>query len=486
MRNSMKNLTGSQIETENGNKYTLGKQLGAGGQGVVYEDTSGEYAIKFYMPSYCDAIDNDIVERLRFIKDIKMPKNFVQILDIITSPYVGYVMKKVEKEYRPLNSYLVPSHKISFSEWYNSRNGFLERLFVGYVIAKAFGDLEKNNLAYCDISGNNILVKIAKNAAVKMIDIDNIYTGVGSCSVLGTPRFIAPEVVSGKSNPDILSDNYSLAVVLFELLRIGHPYISDNILDGSAEGEENALRGNADYVTSENSKYMLPEDIVFTKKLRDLFKRCFVDGKNNRINRPSAFEFERALLEASNKLIRCEACGAWHYPRKIGKSFAPCPWCDAPSKPKAILNFYDVLYAGENYKTAQIKGKIISKKLIETYIIKNGSKEKPRANKIKNLYVKKVDNIGLSPDATEDFLYVVSYHDKGCFARNEFSKEGILVKKYSSGNFFKLSKNKPILLENKDELYFEEEGKGVIVECGGQKYSFIRMARFVEVKDEDI
>ena len=154
----MQNLTGETIITADGKKYKLGKLAGYGAQGVVYEDASGKKMIKLYYPSGSDIIEEDIIERLRFIRDVKMPKNFVVIEDIVDKPYIGYVMDKVE-DHKPLNTYLIPDKNMSFSEWYNQGFGLRERIFIGYIIAKAFGELERSNLSYCDISGNNILVQ---------------------------------------------------------------------------------------------------------------------------------------------------------------------------------------------------------------------------------------------------------------------------------------------------------------------------------------
>ena len=241
MNGRMQNLAGETITTADGKRYKLSKLAGYGAQGVVYEDDSGTKMIKLYYPTGSSIVDEDILERLRFIRNVKMPRNFVAIQEIIDKPYVGYVMDKVI-DHKPLNTYLIPDKDLPFAEWYNKGLGFRERIFIGYIIAKAFGELEKSNLSYCDISGNNILVKTDKNASIKMIDVDNIYVaGKGASSVLGTPRYIAPEVISRQKNPDVLSDNYSLAVILFELLRVGHPYISDDVLDGTPEDEERPL-----------------------------------------------------------------------------------------------------------------------------------------------------------------------------------------------------------------------------------------------------
>ena len=467
MSGRMQNLSGDTIIAADGNKYRLGKLVGYGAQGVVYETEDDNKMIKLYYPTGSDIVDADILERLTFIKNVKVPPNFVAIHELIEKPYVGYVMDRVV-DHRPLNTYLIPDKKISFSEWYNQGLGFRERIFLGYLIAKAFGSLERSNLSYCDISGNNILVKIGKGASIKMIDIDNIYiAGKGSATVLGTPRYIAPEVIGRQKNPDVLSDNYSLAVILFELLRVGHPYISDDVLDGSPENEEDALAGKYDYVTDDNSTNMLPADIVLTDKIKELFRRCFVDGKRNRIARPAAQEFEFALLEASNKLVKCPSCGAWHYPRKTGRIYDGCPWCDAISKPKARLNFYDVLVEGKDYKT----GKPIDQgKLVNSYVLREGK------NQIKSLYVLRADDPSKATRAAENYL-TIAKDPKGYLTYNEFSKDGIVIKKFLTGEYQKLANNKAVPLENGDAIYFE---MNVTVEVGKRQYSFIRMARFVE------
>ena len=470
----MQNLTGETIITVDGKKYKLGKLVGYGAQGVVYEDASEKKMIKLYYPSGSDIVEEDIIERLRFIRDVKMPKNFVDILDIVNRPYTGYVMDKVE-DHKPLNSYLIQDKNMSFSEWYNQGLGLRERIFIGYIIAKAFGELERSNLSYCDISGNNILVRTSKGASIKMIDVDNIYVaGKGTAAVLGTPRYIAPEVISRQKNPDVLSDNYSLAVLLFELLRVGHPYISDDILDGTPEDEEAALAGKYEYVNDENSTNMLPADIVFTDKLKQLFERCFVNGKKNRIERPSAKEFEFALLEASNKVIKCPSCGAWHYPRKSGKVYEGCPWCDAVSKPKARLNFYDVLTEGENYRTGKIADGSRQGKIVNTYILREGK------NQIKSLYVLRYDDPSKDKLSAENFM-TIAKNEEGYWVYNEFDKAGIVLYQYSTGKYIEIENKKAVLLQNGDCIYFEiNNSDSVTIDVAGKAYSFIRKARFVE------
>src|SRR5205823_3368245 len=49
--------------------------------------------------------------------------------------------------------------------------------------------------------------------------------------VLGTPDFMAPEVVRGEALPSNKTDLYSLSVLLFYMLMIGHPLLGKRILN---------------------------------------------------------------------------------------------------------------------------------------------------------------------------------------------------------------------------------------------------------------
>lgn len=461
---------GEAVYGKNGNGYHLGSVIGSGSQGVVFEETSGQYVVKMYYPAENQILNDAALERITYLKGIELPPNFVSIIDVITKPCVGYVMERVTG-YKPLNKYLIQPDDMDFSTWYNSGYGFRERLFIGYIIAKAFSEMESNNLSYCDISGNNILTKVARGVAVKMIDIDNIYVaGNGNAGVIGTPRYIAPEVIDRTHNPDIISDNYSLAVILFELLRMGHPYVSDDVLDGTPEDEEKALAGKMDYVDENNSSNMLPEDVVFTGKMKELFKRCFVDGKVNRMMRPSAKEYYYAFLDASNKIIKCPNCGAWHYPRREKAGYLPCPWCDGESKPNARINFYDVLYESEGKKT-----KVVSRTLKNSYILRDREK-----NFIKNYYLYGMDTTDNRYKLSSNYI-TIAKNEKGYYLYNEFKKDGISVKRASNHKHETIDPGKYILLESGDEIYFVLAKNGAIpITMNGKRYSFLKMARFME------
>ena len=109
--------------------------------------------------------------------------------------------------------------------------------------------------------------------------------------ILGTPRFMAPEIVRGDSLPSIQTDLFSLAVLLFYLFVVHHP------LEGSRElaihsfdlpamtklygthplfifdPQDASNRPVAAY--HENAIVFWP---LFPQFLRDLFIRSFTEG----------------------------------------------------------------------------------------------------------------------------------------------------------------------------------------------------------------
>jgi len=470
MSSNMQNLIGKTITAKSGNTFTLTELAGSGAQGVVYKEKTGKYMIKFYYPHNAPQLDKDIMDRLSFVKNVKKPKYFIEIIDLIDSPYIGYVMERVT-DHKPINSYLIHDRTKDFADWYNSGYGFRERLFIGYIIAKAFNALSEDNLSYCDISGNNILVKYSdKTISVRMIDIDNIYiAGKGTSSVLGTPRYIAPEVISRSRNPDVFSDNYSLAVILFELLRIGHPYVSEKVEDGTPEDEDAAYAGKFNYVAADE-KNMLPEKVVFTDKLKELFRRCFIAGKENRMERPSAKEFEFALLDACNKVIKCPTCGCWHYPRKERKFL--CPWCDSVSKPAARLTFYDKMFIVQSdINAAREDGE---KKALTTYFLRDGK------NIIQSSYALRAVNSAEAGwgNKNENYFTIVK-KDSEYHAYNEYSKDDIYVKKFKSAEIKKIELRKAELLTSGDEIFFDiPDNKKSVVKNKDKEYKIIRTVIF--------
>lgn len=454
----MKDLEGKLVQTYSGDRYLLTEKLGEGAQGVVYDEAMDKFLIKLYKKG--SPIQNkNKLRKLQWLLKQDYPDQFIKPLDIIAEPYIGYVMKKV-KGHTSLNKLLVPPRDKSFSDWYNKETGGLRRrLFLGYKIAMQFALLHESNRAYCDISGSNILVnEDAGIASVCMIDIDNIYIpGGDSGNVLGTSRYMAPEIINKQMEPDIFTDDYSLAVILFELLKVGHPYVGDMVEDGSPEMQTQAYLGLYPYVDDKNtdinrSSQMLPSEVVMTKRLMQLFERTFVNGKDNRMERVPAREFALACLEASNKVMKCPVCGNWHIAVANGSHEYVCPWCDDVNPRPMFLQFkdrYDVDVPGTLVVGEKVKQDIA----VNSFVLRD-EVNTITDNYISNMYIKR-DKFSKPVD---QYFVIRKAKDGKFYLVNNENKE-LYVQKAKRENFVLVTKDCPMEIGKGDRIYFENISK---------------------------
>ena len=94
---------------------------------------------------------------------------------------------------------------------------------MGVHLADKFLQLHAKGLCYRDISQNNVFFDPA-NGDILICDNDNVAVDGNVTGVLGTARFMAPEVALGKTLPTTQTDLYSLAVLLFYILFNHHPF----------------------------------------------------------------------------------------------------------------------------------------------------------------------------------------------------------------------------------------------------------------------
>jgi len=450
----VRDLEGMIITSTTGQNYLLTEKVDKqGSQGVVYEESTGKFIIKLYRKGN-EYKNRNRLNKLEWLSKQSYPDQFIKPLDIFTEPYIGYAMEKVI-DHVSLNKLLVPAKDMSLSQWYNEETGGLRRrLFLAYKIAMQFALLHESNRAYCDISGNNILVNRDPGiASICMIDIDNIYIpGGDSGNILGTSRYMAPEIVNKQMQPDIFTDDYSLAVIIFELLRCGHPYVGDMIEDGTIEQQEQAYRGFYPYVDEEDSPntstQMLPADVVFTTKLADLFYKTFVKGKENRVARATAREFATVCLEASNKVMKCTECGHWHFasPNLERKYF--CPWCDEENSRPFFLQFKDRYYIED----AKDEKKVVKKEVaVESFVLRE-EKNAVTNNYISNLYIKRdkfsrpVDQYFMVNKAKDGKFYVLNPKNNVLYLQRNGANKPVEITKDMG----------PVEIGYKDKIFFRD------------------------------
>lgn len=469
----MQDLEGRLIHTTSGEQYLVTELTGEGAQGVVYNEASDKYLIKLYKNGTPIQNKNKI-RKLTWLMEQDYPDQFIKPLAIIEEPYIGYVMQKV-KEHSSLNKLLVPSREVSFSEWYNKETGGLRRrLFLGYKIAMQFAMLHDTNRAYCDISGNNTLVHEDPTvASVCMIDIDNIYIpGGDSGNVLGTSRYMAPEIMNKQMLPDIFTDAYSLAVILFELLRVGHPYIGDMVEDGTPEQQTQAYLGMYPFVDDNESdinrsSQMLPAEVVFTNHLSELFQQTFVKGKDNRVQRVPARDFAIACLEASNKVMKCPKCGNWHLALPNSNKEYVCPWCDDINERPMFLQFKDRYDISKIGKVKGDSSEYFKDIPVNSFVLRD-EKNDITNNYVSNFYIKR-DKFAKPID---QYFTIRKAKDNKFYLINSSNNE-LYFEKYKSDKRIAVTKQEqPIEIGRGDKIFFQDF-KGRKKDAMDEKYEGI-------------
>jgi DNA-binding helix-hairpin-helix protein with protein kinase domain len=208
---------GTTLKTRNGKTVKVNSKLGEGGQGVVYKvDYNGKpKALKWYTQTKI---------RLEFYKNIEnnirkgAPSGaFLWPLDITEKESdngnFGYVMDLRPADYKDFSQFLLAKEKFS---------SVTALVTTALHITSAFRSLHNSGYSYQDLNDGNFFVH-PKTGDVLICDNDNVAEYGANLGITGKCRYIAPEIVLGKSLPDVNTDKFSLAVVLFLLLINNHP-----------------------------------------------------------------------------------------------------------------------------------------------------------------------------------------------------------------------------------------------------------------------
>lgn len=186
----------------------------------------------------------------------------------------------------------------------DEKGDFLRYVQCCSIMATSVRRLHFAGLAHSDLSHNNVLID-PKHGDACVIDIDSLVVpGLAPPSVLGTPGYIAPEVVVGDALPSIETDLHALAVLIYETLLLRHPLQGPKIHAKSPEQDELLSMGkNALYIehpTDRSNHLRQAPDIPVSRlgpHLEALFHKTFVEGLHNPPMRATASQWEKALTK---------------------------------------------------------------------------------------------------------------------------------------------------------------------------------------------
>ncbi|MEC4815058.1 MAG: hypothetical protein SAK29_17525 [Scytonema sp. PMC 1069.18] len=318
-----------------GGVYELEKELGRGGQGVVFAVKNGKLAVKVLF-------DRSPIRRTHLKQQLTQVRNvgfeiktlpIARPLEMLNPPYLGYVMELLT-DMVPIKQLInVPKKVNCLVEWYLEGGGLRRRLLLLARCAEALAQLHGKGLVYTDPSSNNILISsdVNNHAVIRLIDADNLHYVSSSSSInLYTPGFGAPELVTRKSGANTLTDAHAFAVIAFQTLSLVHPLMGDMVNEGEPELETQALEGKLPWIDDpeDNCNFTtqgLPRDIVLSPNLKELCQRCFGTGLKEPTKRPGTGEWRDKLYSAADFTIHCPECNSTYYANK-----KYCPWCNYP------------------------------------------------------------------------------------------------------------------------------------------------------------
>jgi DNA-binding helix-hairpin-helix protein with protein kinase domain len=290
------------------------QRLGEGGQGEVYRVRSrGQlWALKLYHSHTSTPAQRQSVERL--IQKGPPTAHFLWPLELVISargPRFGYLMELREPRFRHSEDFMARRVEPTFRAL----------LTAGFQLAEAFWKLHAQGLCYRDISFGNVFFD-PNTGDVRICDNDNVdLNGSGQGGVIGTPKFMAPEVVRGEEPPSAQTDRFSLAVLLFYLLEGGHP------LDGERESRIHCLDLPAmNKLYGTDPLYIFdPKDVsnrpvpglhvnplafhpLYPKRLQELFLQSFTDGLHSPNRRVMESVWCKELAKLRDTLVYCQKC----------------------------------------------------------------------------------------------------------------------------------------------------------------------------------
>lgn len=304
----------SRIRLEDGRDAIVEHLFGEGAQGAVYSVmVDGERkALKWFRRKPSEG----------FLKNIRKnisngaPSHHFLWPEALTKQRdgsMGYIMPlKAEDSYEFSKFRLA---KVRFTS-------FRAILEAAKNLCDAFRLLHAQGLSYQDLNDGGFFIN-PETGAVNICDCDNVYPHGENSGILGKARYMAPEVVMGKSLPNSYTDRFSLTVILFMLFCIDHPFEGFNVVKRPC-------------LTEEIERQLFGKDILFVydreradnrpvrgvhhnllmiwpllpASLRDAFieqfSRRIIDNPQERM---TEMQWIKLLTSVSDRLVRCPVCG---------------------------------------------------------------------------------------------------------------------------------------------------------------------------------
>jgi DNA-binding helix-hairpin-helix protein with protein kinase domain len=307
----------------------LGKELGRGGEGAVYEINGRPDSVaKIYLKPKPSGNDEKLAA-MAAMADPKLLSLAAWPTSTLHGPSgstLGFVMPKIAG-HSPVFKLYGP--KLRLQEFPKADWRFL--IHAATNTARAFSTVHAAGLVIGDVNHGNLVV--GADGTVRLIDCDSFQVSKGSrrwfCEVgVGThqpPEMQLPSYagVTRTSN----HDNFGLAVIIFQMLCMGrHPFAGRYLAGGNPPTIEEAIAKSQYAYSRDQSRTMMappPGSLpieALSPDLQGLFEAAFAPSATNR---PSGDRWVTALQQLGASLRECTQNQAHRYLSKLPH----CPWC---------------------------------------------------------------------------------------------------------------------------------------------------------------
>lgn len=328
------------IGENSGAQYIIEKEIGRGGQGRVFSIKGGKYAFKLLglkSSSTTQLLRRKIsylktrpIEDLPISKPLEIAKGNWISKDGEAKEIFGYIME-MATDMEPIKSLVNLNGELA--DWWKNTGGLKKRLIILKKIADTLSKLHSRGLVYGDFSLNNIFVSREKDySEVFFIDSDNITHESKVGSAVYTPGYAAPELIKTENHDptsgyDTYTDNFSFAIIAYQLLTLNHPFIGDYVNEGEPELEEKAYLGEIPWINHGTNKINItqkgiPKDLTISIKMTKAFQDTFENGIKNKLKRTTTAQWKEIIEYDINIIIECKCNNHFYFDNTL-----TCPYC---------------------------------------------------------------------------------------------------------------------------------------------------------------
>lgn len=349
---------GKKIRVVGGGTLEILEKLGEGGQGVVYKVkyNGKQLALKWY---FGEKLRNkiDFYENIQNnIKQGAPTDSFLWPLEITEeeADSFGYLMELRPPQYKDFSKFLLAKER------FRSIDAIIN---AALQITTSFRALHSKGFSYQDLNDGNFFVN-PQTGDVLICDNDNVAPYSKNLGIAGKCRYMAPEVVLSQKVPDLHTDRFSLAVVLYLLLFLNHP------LEGArtmcpclTEDKEKKFYGSAPmFVYDPNDDSNRPVRGVHINELklwpaypnfvRTAFEKAFSQESmigNDQEHRLMEKDWQTVFIKLRDILVKCGRCGSetFYVPNANANKCLGCGNVSGDYDILAVKKYKVVLAAGK-------------------------------------------------------------------------------------------------------------------------------------------